>query len=89
MDFTKQTAVPANWTVSNYATVGFGAQGAEFTFNKRWDAPQLWTDFFILFGKVSIVARVANGTGMISSAVLVCPTTPSKVVMKVGLICIK
>lgn len=72
VDFTKQTSVPDDWTVSNYATVNFGSQGAEFTFNKRWDAPQLWTDFFILFGRVSIVARVANGTGMISSAVLVC-----------------
>lgn len=70
VDFTKETAIPANWTISNYATVSFGPLGAEFTYAKRYDALQLWTDFFILFGKVSIEARVANGTGMISSAVL-------------------
>lgn len=71
IDFTKQSSVPDEWTISNYATVNFGSLGAEFTFNKRYDAPQMWTDFSILFGSVSVVARVANGTGMISSAVLV------------------
>jgi beta-glucanase (GH16 family) len=48
--------------------------GAEFTFNKRYEAPQLWTNFMLLYGKVTIEARVANGTGMISSAVLMSDT---------------
>lgn len=71
VDFTQETAIPDDWTISNYATINFGPLGAEFTYAKRYDAPQLWTDFSILFGKVSIEARVANGTGMISSAVLI------------------
>jgi hypothetical protein len=70
VDFTKVNAIPSDWTISNYATINFGANGAEFTYNKRYDAPQLWTNFFILFGRISVEARVANGTGMISSAVL-------------------
>ncbi|KAK4505326.1 hypothetical protein PRZ48_003289 [Zasmidium cellare] len=71
IDFTKQTSIPANWTISNYASIPFGPNGAEFTFAKRYDAPQLWTDFFILFGKVTLTARIANGTGIISSFVLI------------------
>lgn len=70
IDFTKESAIPDDWTISNYATVNFGPLGAEFTYAKRYDAPQLWTNFFIFFGRVSVEARVANGTGMISSAVL-------------------
>ncbi|KAF2165170.1 glycoside hydrolase family 16 protein [Zasmidium cellare ATCC 36951] len=71
VDFTKQTSIPTNWTISNYANIPFGPLGAEFTYAKRYDAPQLWTDFFILFGKITIEARIANGTGMISSFVLI------------------
>lgn len=71
MDFTKETKVPSDWTLSNYATLNFGPLGAEFTFNKRFDSPQLWSNFFLLFGKVEVEMRIANGTGMISSAVLI------------------
>ncbi|KAF1349890.1 concanavalin A-like lectin/glucanase domain-containing protein [Delphinella strobiligena] len=70
IDFTKQTTIPSGWTISNYANVPFGPQGAEFTFAKRYDAPQLWTDFYILFGKVETVMQVAPGQGIVSSAVL-------------------
>ncbi|KXT09278.1 hypothetical protein AC579_9924 [Pseudocercospora musae] len=70
IDFTQQTDIPDDWTISNYATINFGELGAEFTYNKRYDAPQLWTNFFILFGRVDVEMRIANGTGMISSAVL-------------------
>lgn len=70
IDFTKVTSIPPEWTISNYATINFGPNGAEFTYNKRWDAPQLWTNFFILFGKVDVEMRIASGVGMISSAVL-------------------
>ena len=71
IDFTKQTSLPSGWTISNYATVPFGPQGAEFTFAKRYDAPQLWTDFYILFGKVETVMQVAPDQGIVSSAVLI------------------
>jgi beta-glucanase (GH16 family) len=44
--------------------------GAEFTFAKRYDSPQLYTNFYILFGHVDVVMQVAPGTGIISSSVL-------------------
>ncbi|KAI5247263.1 concanavalin A-like lectin/glucanase [Aureobasidium subglaciale] len=70
IDFTKQTSIPPDWTISNWAIVNFGAKGAEFTVSKRFESPQLWTNFYIHYGKVEIVAQVAPGTGIVSSAVL-------------------
>ena len=70
IDFTQQTAIPSDWTISNWATVKFGAKGAEFTVSKRFESPQLWTNFYMFYGRVEIVAQVAPGTGIVSSAVL-------------------
>lgn len=73
IDFTKQTGLPENWTISNYATVTYdSSMGAEFTFAKRYDAPQLWTDFYV-FPPVTVetVMQVAPGQGIISSSVLI------------------
>ncbi|CAD0045919.1 unnamed protein product [Aureobasidium pullulans] len=70
VDFTKQSSIPSEWTISNWATVKFGSKGAEFTVSKRFESPQLWTNFYIHYGKVEIVAQVAPGTGIVSSAVL-------------------
>lgn len=70
IDFTKQSSLPANWTLAAYEKVSFGPLGAEFTYAKRYDAPQIWTDFYILFGKVEVVMQVAPGTSIISSSVL-------------------
>lgn len=71
MDFTKQTALPVNWTIANYETVTYGSKGAEFSFAKRYDSPQIWTDFYILFGRVDTVMQVAPRQGIISSSVLI------------------
>lgn len=57
--------------MANYENVTLGPNGAEFTFNKRYDAPYMWTNKYMFFGHVEVVMRVAKGTGMISSAVLV------------------
>ncbi|ERF73146.1 hypothetical protein EPUS_02987 [Endocarpon pusillum Z07020] len=70
VDFTKVSSLPEGWTLANYATVKYGANGAEFTFNKRFEAPYIWTSFYILFGRVEVVMQAAPGIGMISSAVL-------------------
>lgn len=70
IDFTKQTSVPSEWILSNYASINFGSKGAEFTIAKRFEAPQLWTNFYIFYGRVETVMQVAPGTGIISSAVL-------------------
>ncbi|RYP63908.1 hypothetical protein DL771_009020 [Monosporascus sp. 5C6A] len=61
------------WTTSNYATVTYntkGKNGAEFAIAKRYDAPQLYTNFYIFFGRVDVEMRVAPGRGIISSSVL-------------------
>jgi beta-glucanase (GH16 family) len=71
VDFTQQTSLPLNWTVANYETVTYGPNGAEFTFAKRYDAPYIWTNFYVLFGRVDTVVQAAPGAGMISSSVLI------------------
>lgn len=70
IDFTTQATLPPDWTISNYASVPFGPSGAEFTFAKRYDSPQLFTNFYIFFGRVETVMKVAPGQGIVSSAVL-------------------
>ncbi|KAG9691211.1 carbohydrate-binding module family 50 protein, partial [Aureobasidium melanogenum] len=70
IDFTQQTTIPPDWTLSNYANLNFSSKGAEFTVAKRFDSPQLWTNFYIHYGRVEVVAQVAPGTGIVSSAVL-------------------
>ncbi|KAH0014374.1 concanavalin A-like lectin/glucanase, partial [Aureobasidium melanogenum] len=70
IDFTQQTTVPPDWTLSNYASLNFSSKGAEFTVAKRFDSPQLWSNFFVHYGRVEVVAQVASGIGIVSSAVL-------------------
>jgi beta-glucanase (GH16 family) len=41
-----------------------------FKFAKRFDAPSISSDFYILFGSVEVVMQAAPGVGIISSAVL-------------------
>ncbi|KAK6003868.1 hypothetical protein QM012_008718 [Aureobasidium pullulans] len=70
IDFTQQTTIPPEWTLSNYASLNFSSKGAAFTVAKRFDSPQLWTNFYIHYGKVEVAAQAAPGTGIVSSAVL-------------------
>ena len=70
VDFTKSESTPENWIVANYETVSYGPNGAEFTFNKRHDAPSMWADFKFWFGRVEVVVQGAPGLGIISSMVL-------------------
>ncbi|KAI0011593.1 concanavalin A-like lectin/glucanase domain-containing protein [Xylariaceae sp. FL0662B] len=74
IDFTNPPAdMSKDWSTSNYATITYntkGKNGAEFTFAKRYDAPQLFTNFYIFFGRVDVEMQVAPGTGIISSSVL-------------------
>ena len=70
VDFTQQPDLPPNWIQANYETVDFGPNGAEFTFAKRYDAPYIWTNFYMLFGHIDVVMQAAPGVGIISSAVL-------------------
>ncbi|KAG9552093.1 concanavalin A-like lectin/glucanase, partial [Aureobasidium melanogenum] len=70
IDFTQQTTTPPDWTLSNYANLHFSSKGAEFAVAKRFDSPQLWTNFYVRYGRIEIVAQVASGIGIVSSAVL-------------------
>lgn len=50
--------------------VTLGNDGAELTFNKRYDAPMMSTSWNIFFGRVEYVVKAAPGTGIISSMVM-------------------
>ncbi|EFR04992.1 cell wall protein [Nannizzia gypsea CBS 118893] len=48
----------------------YGKDGASLTIGKRYDAPKLTSDFYIMFGYVEWVVKAAPGQGIVSSAVL-------------------
>ncbi|KAH9822943.1 putative gpi transamidase component pig-s protein [Teratosphaeria destructans] len=61
------------WSTSDYANITYNTlsnNGAEFTFWQAGNAPQLYSNFYIFFGHVDVVLKVAPGTGMITSSVL-------------------
>lgn len=68
-DFTSGDGALAKWKTSG-GKVNFGSDGAEFTINKKGDAPTIDTDFHIFFGKVEVTMKAAHGTGVVSSIVL-------------------
>ncbi|KAL2048397.1 hypothetical protein N7G274_000308 [Stereocaulon virgatum] len=70
VDFTKVHALPADWSVAAYENVGFGSNGAELTFAKRYDAPLIRTNFNFLFGRIDYVVQTAPGVGIASCMVL-------------------
>ncbi|KAI1333889.1 concanavalin A-like lectin/glucanase domain-containing protein [Xylariaceae sp. FL0016] len=74
IDFTKPPSdLSKDWSTSNYAKITYNTKdknGAEFTYGKRYDAPQLFTNFYIFYGRVDVEMQVAPGTGIISSSVL-------------------
>lgn len=45
----------------------YGSDGLTLTLSKRFDNPSLVSDFYIMFGKVEVWLKSANGTGIISS----------------------
>ncbi|KAJ5126607.1 hypothetical protein N7448_007386 [Penicillium atrosanguineum] len=66
-DFTQSGSLD-KWTTTA-GTVNTGANGAEFTLAKRGDAPTIETDFYMLFGEISITMKAAPGQGVVSSLV--------------------
>ncbi|KAI8938587.1 hypothetical protein NX059_004464 [Plenodomus lindquistii] len=48
----------------------YGSDGVSFTVAKSGDSPQLTSKWYIMFGKVEIVAQAAPGAGIVSSFVL-------------------
>ncbi|KAI6082899.1 concanavalin A-like lectin/glucanase domain-containing protein [Hypoxylon rubiginosum] len=70
IDFTKQSSPPSGWTIANNEVINFTPNGAEFTYGKKGDAPNMWTDFYMLGGRYDVEMKIAPGQGVISSAVL-------------------
>ncbi|KAF2432326.1 hypothetical protein EJ08DRAFT_630536 [Tothia fuscella] len=48
----------------------YGSGGAEFTVAERGQSPTIQSNFYILFGTVSVIMQAARGQGIISSIVL-------------------
>jgi Beta-glucanase/Beta-glucan synthetase len=53
--------------LKNQGDITFGDDGVALTLNKRFNNPSLVSNFYILFGKVEVVLKAAQGTGIISS----------------------
>ncbi|KAI1374706.1 glycoside hydrolase family 16 protein [Hypoxylon crocopeplum] len=70
IDFTKETGPPSGWVVANNEAVNFTSDGAEFSYAKKGDAPNMWTDFYMLGGRYDVEMKIAPGQGVISSAAL-------------------
>jgi beta-glucanase (GH16 family) len=48
----------------------YGPEGVEFTVSAGGDAPQLHSNWYIMFGKYEITMKAAPGAGIVSSSVL-------------------
>ncbi|KIW72953.1 hypothetical protein PV04_01109 [Phialophora macrospora] len=71
MDFTQQTTTPPDWILADYAKVDYASpNGANFTIAKRHDAPYIWSWFYVHFGRIEVVMKVASGGGIITGAVM-------------------
>ncbi|KAJ5819827.1 hypothetical protein N7474_005418 [Penicillium riverlandense] len=68
-DFTTGSSAFNHWNTTG-GTVESTSLGAKFTIAEEGDAPTIESDFYIFFGYVEIKMRAANGTGIISTAVM-------------------
>jgi beta-glucanase (GH16 family) len=64
-------ALPSGWTATaSGAAISYGADGATFTISQSGNNPTISTDFYMLFGSISVIMKAAPGTGIVSSVVL-------------------
>ncbi|KAL0936294.1 extracellular cell wall glucanase crf1 allergen asp f9 [Colletotrichum truncatum] len=68
VDFTKGADEKAWKTVAG--NVSYTSAGAEFTLNKKGDAPTIETAWYFFFGRAEVHMKAAPGTGIVSSVVL-------------------
>ncbi|KAL4789138.1 concanavalin A-like lectin/glucanase domain-containing protein [Aspergillus venezuelensis] len=68
-DFTSGDGALDGWNTTS-GTVDLTSQGAAFTINEQGDSPTIESEFYIFFGRVEVVMQSANGTGIISTAIL-------------------
>lgn len=68
-----KTGIPNNdkiWVMPNQGKIDWVEKGATFTIERSGDSPTANSVFYMLFGRVEIIMKVATGTGIISSAIL-------------------
>ncbi|KAI9842717.1 MAG: hypothetical protein M1838_003015 [Thelocarpon superellum] len=67
-DFTKG-AFPSSWTPTGGVPT-YDSNGVSFTVAKSGDSPTLVSNFYLMFGQVDVVMKVAPGQGIVSAFVL-------------------
>jgi len=68
-----KTGIPSNdkvWVKTNRGKIDWVEKGATFTVERSGDAPTASSKFYMLFGRLEVVMKVATGKGIISSAIL-------------------
>jgi hypothetical protein len=68
-----KTGIPQDekiWKMPNQGKIDWVEKGATFTIERSGDSPTANSVFYMLFGRLEIVMKVATGTGIISSAIL-------------------
>ncbi|KAF8863685.1 hypothetical protein BDZ45DRAFT_108145 [Acephala macrosclerotiorum] len=68
VDFTAGES--SEFTVETGTTITYGDDGAEFIITSDGDAQTIISNNYIFFGKVEVVLKAANGTGIVSSFVM-------------------
>ncbi|KAF2868545.1 concanavalin A-like lectin/glucanase domain-containing protein [Massariosphaeria phaeospora] len=58
------------WRKKNQGLTEKGLEGTTFTIERSGDSPKMDSTFYMLFGRVEVVMRAANGTGIVSSIML-------------------
>ncbi|KAF1831176.1 hypothetical protein BDW02DRAFT_557424 [Decorospora gaudefroyi] len=58
------------WRMPNQGKIDWDGYGATFTIERSGDSPTANSVFYMLFGRLEVVMRVAKGKGIISSAIL-------------------
>lgn len=67
-DFT--TGPGAGWVLEDGTSMSYGSQGAQFVISKQTDAPTVYYDKYIMFGKVTVTLKASPGAGTVSSFIL-------------------
>ncbi|KAI0131879.1 putative cell wall glucanase/allergen F16-like protein [Xylariales sp. AK1849] len=67
VDFTQGSSDDWNMT---YGDASYDDNGVSFTIDESGDAPTMQSNFYIFFGVVSVYAKAAPGTGIVSCAIL-------------------
>jgi hypothetical protein len=68
-DFTAGKDAVKGWK-QTAGSLTYGAEGAEFTVERKGDAPTIGSEGYFHFGYVEVVMKAAPGVGIISSIVL-------------------